>query len=321
MTRFLKKYRPDAAGYKIPIINRAGALNNRLLPGVEAMLDVETVISATYPLSTTFYNYGTMLTQGDIFQLAFSDLLNNYDKYGQPGVYSISYGGDENAMTQAQANTMCSTAMKLQARGMTIVLASGDNGVGGQAGDTCPPFVPTYPSGCQYITSVGATQRFGPEEAVDPSLGGFYSGAGFSNLFPTAGFQQSAVSAYQTSLGAQDAGQYNKGGRGYPDVSAQGSQYVIISTVEENVSGTSASAPTFASIVALLNDNRRKNGKGNIINFNQLAYANPSGFTDITRGNSSACGTTDLNFPTAAGWDPSTGLGTPVFSKLLSIYS
>lgn len=62
---------------------------------------------------------------------------------------------------------MCNYAKQLTALGTTIVVASGDNGVnGGHPGqETCPPFKPTYPSGCQYVLSVGATVGF-PERSV-----------------------------------------------------------------------------------------------------------------------------------------------------------
>lgn len=321
LTGFLKSYRPDAASYQMPVINTAGAINLPILPGIEAMLDTETVVAATYPLKSTFYNYGNQLTQGDIFQLAFSDIANNYAKYGKPGVYTISYGADESGSTPAQANAMCNAAMKLAALGTTIVLSSGDNGVGGQSGDTCPPFVPTYPGGCPYITSVGATQNFAPEMPTDPSLAGFYSGAAFSNIFPRPSFQNPLVPQYLTALGSQDAGDFNTTGRGWPDVSAQGSKYVVRSSgVEQTVGGTSASAPTFASIVALLNDARRKAGKGNVGWLNPSIYAKPSAFNDLTTGTSNGCGSTNLGFPAKTSWDPASGLGTPNFSKLLAIY-
>ena len=48
---FNQKYRSDAAGYSIPIQLRNGATNDQSNPGVEAMLDVETVVSQTYPLN------------------------------------------------------------------------------------------------------------------------------------------------------------------------------------------------------------------------------------------------------------------------------
>ncbi|EPS92484.1 hypothetical protein FOMPIDRAFT_91996 [Fomitopsis schrenkii] len=37
----------------------------------------------------------------------------------------------------------------------------------------CVEFVPTFPSGCPYVASVGATQGISPETAADFSSGGF----------------------------------------------------------------------------------------------------------------------------------------------------
>jgi len=141
----------------------------------------------------------------------------------RPSVISISYGSVESDFTLAQAQTMCKAARKLTAQGMTIVVSSGDSGVNGQGStsSTCPPFIPTYPSGCQYILSVGATQGFSPEVATGTDVAGFYGGAGFSNYFPTPSYQKNDVSKYLSSLGSSQAGNFNAGGRGYPDVSAQ----------------------------------------------------------------------------------------------------
>ncbi|KAJ7347179.1 hypothetical protein DFH08DRAFT_648779, partial [Mycena albidolilacea] len=48
---------------------------------------------------------------------------------------------------------------------------------------------------------------------------------------------------------------YNKTGRGYPDVSTQGWNFEIVVDGEVTLEGgTSASSPTFASIIALIND-------------------------------------------------------------------
>lgn len=318
-TSFLRSYRSDAANYRTPIVNRANAVNVQAMPGIEAMLDTETVASQIYPLRSVFYNYGNQLSQGDIFQRALADIKNNYNALGRPGVYSISYGADESSSTPSEASLLCSTAQQLSAMGMTIVLSSGDNGVGGSQGDSCPAFVPTYPSGCPYILSVGATQNFGPEVAVDtsPSGAGFYSGSGFSNLFARPSYQNASVTAYINSLNGQNNGYYNKAGRGYPDVSAQGSLYVVTQMgFQQLVSGTSASAPTTASIIALLNNARQIAKKGNIGWFNPFVYANAGLFNDVTSGSSAGCAQTANNFPTKAGWDASTGVGTPNFQKL-----
>ncbi|PWN33128.1 subtilisin-like protein, partial [Meira miltonrushii] len=322
LSTFLKKYRPDAANANVEVINQAGALNIpvSLLSGAEAMLDTETIVSATYPLKATFFNYGNQLTQGDIFELAFTDIMNNYEKYGKPGVYSVSYGADENTITAQEAAALCKTAAALTAMGTTILIASGDNGVGGTDGDTCPPFVPTYPSGCPYVLSVGALQDFSPEVAVNPSLAGFYSGAGYSNLYAQPAYQKSAVAAYGNPAIAGNY--YNRSGRAYPDVSAQGSMYVIqFMDLPATVGGTSASTPTWASVIALINDLRRKAGKSNVGFVNAALYKATTGLKDITSGSSLGCKSAPTaGFPVTKGWDPSTGLGSPLFDQLRSVF-
>ena len=50
----------------------------------------------------------------------------------------------------------------------------------------------------------------------------FASGAGFSNYFTAPKYQKSTVDAYIASLKGLYDGLYNKTGRGYPDVAAQG---------------------------------------------------------------------------------------------------
>jgi tripeptidyl-peptidase-1 len=80
--------------------------------------------------------------------------------------------------------------------------------------------------------------------------------------------------------------------------------------IRQGVAGTSASCPTFAGMVSLLNDQRMKSGKKSLGFLNQIFYKNPQLFTDITLGNT--------GWPAAAGWDATTGLGSPKFQELLS---
>ena len=54
------------------------------------------------------------------------------------------------------------------------------------------------------------------------------------------------MDAYVKSLDGKYDGRYNKAGRGYPDVAAQGDRVVEIQAGEDTaVSGTSASTPIF----------------------------------------------------------------------------
>jgi tripeptidyl-peptidase-1 len=88
--------------------------------------------------------------------------------------------------------------------------------------------------------------------------------------------------------------------------------------------GTSASAPEFAGVVSLLNDARLNAGKAPLGFLNPALYAIAAAHPgealyDMTTGTSSCdsngqcCGN---GFAAAVGWDPTTGLGSPLFAGL-----
>ena len=93
----------------------------------------------------------------------------------------------------------------------------------------------------------------------------------------------------------------------------------------------SASAPTFATIVTLLNSARLSAGKPPLGFLNPWLYSiAKDGLTDIFTGGSVGCaastvngvdspGIADAGWNATQGWDPATGLGTPLFSKLLRL--
>ena len=90
--------------------------------------------------------------------------------------------------------------------------------------------------------------------------------------------------------------------------------------------GTSASAPIFSAIVALLNTAQIElTGKplGFLNPFLYQMYANkPSAFHDITIGDNkcteNGCAATCQGYECAPGWDPVSGLGTPNFAEMLA---
>ncbi|KAF8534191.1 peptidase S8/S53 domain-containing protein, partial [Trichophaea hybrida] len=107
--------------------------------------------------------------------------------------------------------------------------------------------------------------------------------------------------------------------RGFPDVAAQGNNYeFFINGTKELISGTSASCPTFAAIITLVNDYRLRHGKAQLGFLNPLLYKNPNAFTDVVKGKSQGCNGTDI-VTDALLQDPVTGLGTPKFDMLLNI--
>jgi tripeptidyl-peptidase-1 len=135
-------------------------------------------------------------------------------------------------------------------------------------------------------------------------------------------YQKSAVSSYYANhKPTYTATQYNNSQtvRGYPDVSANGANYqVAVDGSISSVYGTSASAPVFGSIITLINEQRINSGKSVVGFINPTLYANPSAFNDVVTGGNQGCGTN--GFTAVSGWDPVTGLGTPNYSKLLTVF-
>lgn len=83
----------------------------------------------------------------------------------------------------------------------------------------------------------------------------------------------------------------------------------------QSVAGTSCAAPTFASVIALLNDYLASQGKPALGFLNPFLYGKGvSGLNDITSGSNPGCNTD--GFSAGTGWDPVTGLGSPNFGAL-----
>jgi len=165
-----------------------------------------------------------------------------------------------------------------------------------------------YSHACS-VTSVGATKGFDPETVAS------FSSGGFSNYFQRPDYQSSAVSGYIDQLSGKYSELYNSTGRGFPDISASGVNFPVVANNMWNpVGGTSASTPVIASIIALINDELLAAGKPTLGFLNPWLYANKDAFTDVTSGSNPGCGTD--GFEALSGWDPATGLGTPVYSKL-----
>jgi tripeptidyl-peptidase-1 len=251
-----------------------------------------------------------------------------------PHTVSVSYLQDESTVTAAFANRQCSEYAKLGMMGTTVFHSSGDNGVAGNGGvclnSTLQPvedgtvFNPGFPASCPFVTAVGATQ-VNPGSTVNDPEGAceqvIFSGGGFSNIFPLPSFQAEDVKSFLKNHPPPFTnGEFNDNGnaRGFPDLSANGANYVIgIDGEFELVFGTSASSPVTGSIFTLVNDARLAIGKRPVGFLNPLIYSPifRSAFNDITSGGNQGCGTP--GFTATTGWDPVTGVGTPNLSKLL----
>ena len=284
--------------------------------GVESELDIEFIkgVSPEIPLTVVYSNEYSLL-----------DWVNQISKMDKPPlVHSVSYGNDEAQQTSTAYMFSCNTQfMKAGAQGISILFASGDQGVCGREG--CgffkKRFKPDFPGGSPYITAVGgtdfATTSIGAETAWSAG------GGGFSDTFGIPSWQSDAVAAYKKSPDADLPSQsmWNNTGRGYPDVAALGGQKtpycVVANGMAEGVAGTSASCPTTAAIFARLNGLRLKAGKSALGFLNPFIYQNgATGFNDVTSGCNTGGGFNKNCFKAVKGWDAATGWGSPNFAKL-----
>lgn len=116
------------------------------------------------------------------------------------------------------SSQICNGFMALGARGISVVYSSGDGGVRGghDSAQQCRvnQFVPVFPASCPYVTTVGSTIGIAPERVAN------FSSGGFSNLFGRPAWQDAAATQFLNALPADFAGQFNRSGRGYPDVRA-----------------------------------------------------------------------------------------------------
>lgn len=198
---------------------------------------------------------------------------------------SASYGQAEADLPVAYTKRQCNEFLKLGLQGHSILFASGDYGVAsfhgdGSANGCLGPegkiFNPQYPSNCPYVTSVGGTMLYADqtfkdaESVMHANLGGtaanFSSAGGFSNYFPQPEYQKKAVEKYfkdakltypyyselEVNLNTTN-GLYNRIGRAYPDVSANGAVFPAYTGGSlAHYYGSSLASPLFASVLNLV---------------------------------------------------------------------
>jgi tripeptidyl-peptidase-1 len=302
---FFAKYKPSLKGETCGVVygKNDGTSSH---PSVEANLDVEYIMTVGVYVNTTDYKITSSGSIEDEF-LDYTMLVNGQDQ--PPLVHSISYGQYGGSYDNVTDQQFSYELQKMGIKGISVLLASGDNGVGCDSDGTIQEF--DYPSS-PYITMVGATYV---ESGTKREIGATLSSGGFSKDFMQASWQADAVNAYFNKHVKMPHEKFYKPGRAYPDIAAYGQNIVVISSGKPIVrSGTSFSAPIFAGVIAALNHELMSAGEAPLGFLNPWLYANPGMFTDITAGSNpyQKCD----GFQAASGWDPVTGLGTPIYPKM-----
>ena len=322
-------------GYTLPKINQVGDhvsaskceadANNC----GEANLDIQYITAVAQGVETTYWYVQESET------LYYEYLVAVAEASSPVLVHSISYGSIEKELEISVLENFDTQLMKLGVRGVTVIVASGDDGVANfqaRSDKSKCGYNPSYPASSPYVTALGATMGIEsdtPEIACTSTAGGLITtGGGFSSHYTQPSYQKDAVNAYfKSSEGRQAASGYAVNNRGYPDIAVAGHNFALyVGGKALAESGTSAASPVFAGMVSLINSARLEAGKSALgfLNPTLYSFAGTSVFNDITSGeNNCAAGQSPSTticcsegFKASQGWDPLTGMGSVDFAQL-----
>jgi kumamolisin len=297
-------------------------------PGAEATLDIEMLAGLAPGVRIVDYQEDPALLNtgaGSDSWTAFNNALQRIidDNYAAPhpgSVVSISLGGAEGLMSQATMQAVDQNLRILtEAERMTVFVATGDCGAYGDR--MYGPLDVSFPSTSSWAVAVGGTRmRFGApgtraQEQVWSDRSNLSkcenqwgSGGGVSKVFPKP--------AYQAGPGV--ANQYSTGYRQVPDVAAAAIDLPVFYRGQwHGFGGTSAATPIWAAGMALMNQGMLTRKQAYWYAPDTFYHVVGQGGTntpyyDVVTGN-------NLYYPATAGYDLSTGLGTPNAANLFTI--
>jgi kumamolisin len=287
----------------VPVDGGKNSPSNANSADGEVMLDIE-VSSAVAPGAKIVVYFAPNTDQG------FIDAISTavHDTTNKPSVISISWGGPESSWTQQSMNALDAACQSAAALGVSITVASGDDGsTDGAKGKNVD-----FPASSPHVLGCGGTKLLGSGSTItsevvwnELSNNEGAGGGGVSNVFALPTWQANAKVPKPSG---------KTGGRGVPDVAGDAdptSGYIVrVDGKSMVIGGTSAVAPLWAGLIALNNaQNKRSAG---FINPQIYAASAKSAFRDITSGNNGA-------FSAGPGWDACTGMGSPIGTKLISL--
>lgn len=295
----------QSVGLSTPTVTAVGVDGGSNSPGDpngadgEVELDIQVAGSAAPAANIAVY-FAPNSDQG------FIDAITTavHDTTNKPSVLSISWGGPESSWSQSSITALDNACQSAASLGVTITVASGDSG----SSDGTNGTVVDFPASSPHVLACGGTALFAngssiSEEIVwDDQPQGGATGGGFSDAFSVPTWQTSALPS-------------GSSGRGVPDVSGDASPEtgynVVVDGQQQVVGGTSAVAPLYAGLIALVNQQLASQSKPSAGFVNQLLYQNAISFNDITQGNNG-------DFSAGTGWDACTGLGSPKGASILT---
>ncbi len=270
-------------------------------PDGEVMLDVE--IAGAVAQGATIAVYFAPNTDAGFLDAITTAL---HDTTNKPTIVSISWGGPESTWTQQAMTSFDSAFQDAGTLGITVCCASGDNGSSDGVSDGQDHV--DFPSSSPHVVACGGTTvqssgaKLTAETVWNGGTSGGATGGGVSAVF--------ALPAWQQKLNVTENGTATPlKNRGVPDVAGdadpQTGYNVRVDGQDSVFGGTSAVAPLWSALIALVNASR-----GTPAGFiNAQLYGDETDFNDVTSGNNGT-------FSAAKGWDACTGLGSPNGSKI-----
>ncbi|MDN3351438.1 S53 family peptidase [Actinomadura sp. DC4] len=297
-------------------------------PGGEATLDIEMLAGLApgvrvvdYQEDPALLSTGSGSDSWTAFNNALQRVIDDNVNAPRPGsAVSISLGGSEGYMSQATMQAVDQNLRILtQAERMTVFVATGDCGAYGDR--VYGPLDVSFPSTSQWAVAVGGTRmQFGAagtraqeqvwsdRSSLSKCENQWGSGGGVSKVFPKP--------LYQAGTGV--ANQYTTGYRQVPDVSAAAIELPVFYRGQwHGFGGTSAATPIWAAGMSLINQGLLTRarvfwyGPDTFYHVFGQGGANTP-YYDVVTGN-------NLYYPATAGYDLSTGLGTPNAANLFNI--
>jgi len=271
----------------------------------EVMLDIE-VVGAIAPRANIVVYFAPNTDQG------FLDAITTavHDTTNKPTLVSISWGGPEDSWTAQSLQNFDAAFADAATLGVTVCAASGDNGSTDGESDGLQHV--DFPSSSPNVLACGGTTlkasgtTISSETVWNDGTTGGASGGGVSDVFPLPAWQKTAGVPPSANPGGHV-------GRGVPDVAGDADPntgYTVrVDGTSQVIGGTSAVAPLWAALLALVNQQSAKP-----VGFiNALLYASGAGaFRDITSGNNGA-------YSAKPGWDACTGLGSPDGARVSTV--
>src|ERR1700733_9760406 len=233
-----------------------------------------------------------------------------HDSTNNPSIVSISWGGPESSWTQQAMPSMDEAFQAAAAMGVTVCVAAGDDGSTDGVTDGLNHV--DFPASSPNVLACGGTELVAAgntitSETVWDELANDEgaTGGGISDVFP--------LPSWQNGFGVPPSANANHNvGRGVPDVAGDADPttgYVtLVDGQSDVIGGTSAGAPLWAGLIALINQRI-----GKPVGFmNPLLYPaskKAKDLNDITSGNNGA-------YSAGPRWDACTGLGSPIGTQV-----